>query len=281
MRRALFALAVVPLLLAGFAFAGEAEIKAAQTTIDSQLKAFLADDGAAAYSYAAPNIRELFPTADIFMGMVTNGYAPVQPIVSPHGSSDAFYIKIDKHYGASDHVTYMQFGIPAVMFITWPDMWYHSSEDTPDKQDPTQYKRAAVVGTGALAVLATGTDEIAARVLSENVGRGLSRMGEAHVKALSYLADARDPASLGQAYREAIVAVNHQTGVEKKVIESASILWTNAAAGKQKTSTFVPLIDQRATALINEVKAAYQLQATQRGAPATIPPRVRCISQPI
>jgi hypothetical protein len=78
MRRALFALAVVPLLLAGFAFAGEAEIKAAQTTIDSQLKAFLADDGAAAYSYAAPNIRELFPTADIFMGMVTNGYAPVR-----------------------------------------------------------------------------------------------------------------------------------------------------------------------------------------------------------
>ena len=40
----------------------------------------------------------------------------------------------------------MQHGIPAVMFITWPDMWYHSSQDTPDKQDPTQYKRAAVVG---------------------------------------------------------------------------------------------------------------------------------------
>ena len=73
-------------------------------------------------------------------------------------ASDAFYIKIDKHYGSSDHVTYMQHGIPAVMFITWPDMWYHSSEDTPDKQDPTQYKRAAVVGTGALAVIATGGD---------------------------------------------------------------------------------------------------------------------------
>ena len=93
-----------------------------------------------------------------------NGYAPVQPIVSPNGSSDAFYIKIDKHYGSSDHVTYMQHGIPAVMFITWPDMWYHSSQDTPDKQDPTQYKRAAVVGTGALAVLASGTDDMAARV---------------------------------------------------------------------------------------------------------------------
>ena len=53
----------------------------------------------------------------------------------------------------------MQYGIPAVMFITWPDMWYHSSQDTPDKQDSTQYKRAAVVATGALAVIATGGDE--------------------------------------------------------------------------------------------------------------------------
>ena len=53
----------------------------------------------------------------------------------------------------------MQHGIPSVMFITWPDMWYHSSQDTADKQDPTQYKRAAVVGIGAMTVLATGTDE--------------------------------------------------------------------------------------------------------------------------
>jgi hypothetical protein len=47
-----------------------------------------------------------------------NGYLPSQPIESARGSRDAFYIKIDKHYGSSDHVTYMQHGIPAVMFIT-------------------------------------------------------------------------------------------------------------------------------------------------------------------
>src|SRR5678815_2212146 len=137
------------------------------------------------------------------------GYAPVQPIVSPNGSSDAFYIKIDKHYGSSDHVTYMQHGIPAVMFITWPDMWYHSSQDTPDKQDPTQYKRAAVVGTGALAALAAGSDEMAARILNENIGRGLARMGDAHTKGLGYLADAPAGTGLLPAYKEAMVAIRH------------------------------------------------------------------------
>ena len=147
------------------------------------------------------------------------GYGASEPVESPNGSTDAFYIKIDKHYGASDHVTYMQHGIPAVMFITWPDMWYHSSQDTPDKQDPTQYKRAAAVGTGALAALASGTDEMAARILSENIGRGLARMGESHTKGLGYLADATDAATLTDGYKEARVAVLHQAEVEKGVIE--------------------------------------------------------------
>ena len=192
------------------------------------------------------------------------GYAPSQPVEAIHGSKDAFYIKIDKHYGSSDHVTYMQHGIPAVMFITWPDMWYHSSEDTPDKQDPTQYKRAGAVGLGSLAVLATGTPEMAAHVLNENLGRGLARMGEAHTKGLGYLADAGDASALAVAYKEARNAIQHQARVEKAVVRSASVMWTDEAEGKKRTAAFEPLIDQRANVLLAEVRAAYQLQAAQR-----------------
>ena len=61
MRRTLLAFAVVPFLVVSSAFAGEAEIKAAQTVIDSQLKAFQAGDGATAYSFAAPNIEADLP----------------------------------------------------------------------------------------------------------------------------------------------------------------------------------------------------------------------------
>ncbi len=65
------------ILFAGRAFAGEAEIKAAQQSIEAQLRAFQAGDRVAAYSYAAPNITRMFPTADIFMNMVETGYAPI------------------------------------------------------------------------------------------------------------------------------------------------------------------------------------------------------------
>jgi hypothetical protein len=65
-------------LVQGPAFAGDAEIKAAQSTIEAQLRAFQADDGALAYSYAAPKIKQIFPSADIFMGMVESAYQPVR-----------------------------------------------------------------------------------------------------------------------------------------------------------------------------------------------------------
>jgi hypothetical protein len=48
-------------------------------------------------------------------------------------------------------------------------------------------------------------------------------------------------------------------------------LWTDAGKGKKNAASFVPLIDQRAALLLNEVKAAYQLQAMQRGVQAAEP----------
>ncbi len=201
-----------------------------------------------------------------------NGYLPSQAVESLRGSKDAFYIKVDKHYGSSDHATYMQHGIPAVMFITWPDMWYHSSEDTPDKQDSTQYKRAAAVGLGALAALANGTDEMAARILQENLGRGLARMGESHTKGLGYLADVKSAAELNSAWREARVAIQHAAEIEKAVVRSASILYTDVEAGKKRTAAFEPMIDKRAASLLDEAAAVYQLQAAQRGLPLAAAP---------
>ena len=45
--------------------------------IENQLQAFLRDDSAAAYSFAAPGIKTLFPTEQIFMELVRRGYQPI------------------------------------------------------------------------------------------------------------------------------------------------------------------------------------------------------------
>jgi len=74
--RTLFLLVAFLLGLASPAGAGD-DVAAAQSVIRSQAEAFGRDDAAAAYSYAAPAIRNIFPRPEIFMSMVQQGYPPV------------------------------------------------------------------------------------------------------------------------------------------------------------------------------------------------------------
>lgn len=62
------------LVLPTMALADEGEAKA---VIKSQLEAFIARNDDAAYSFAAPNVRAIFPNQDVFMRMVRNGYPQV------------------------------------------------------------------------------------------------------------------------------------------------------------------------------------------------------------
>jgi hypothetical protein len=73
--RAVLMLAAVLVSFAVPAFADD--VANAQSVIRAQEEAFRRDDAAAAYSYAAPGIRQIFPQADIFMSMVQNAYTPV------------------------------------------------------------------------------------------------------------------------------------------------------------------------------------------------------------
>ena len=55
------------------------DVATAQNVVRSQEQAFSRGDAAAAYSYAAPEIHQIFPQADVFMKMVQHTYAPVYP----------------------------------------------------------------------------------------------------------------------------------------------------------------------------------------------------------
>ena len=73
------ALVLLAALLLGFAAPVRAadDVAAAQTIIRSQMEALGRDDAATAYSYAAPAIQNMFPQADIFLGMVQRTYTPI------------------------------------------------------------------------------------------------------------------------------------------------------------------------------------------------------------
>jgi len=200
-----------------------------------------------------------------------NGYGYSWPVLAPSGSTDPFYYVVEKYYGASDHQVYMSQGIPSTMFITWPDPYYHSSQDTPDKLDPTQFKRAGVVATAAMTVLATADDETAAKVTAEAVARGAERMGQAEAKGMAYLSDATDGVGLMTAYKDARASISHQANLEKAVIRTSAVLYANPAEAEKKLAAFDPLVDQRAAALLNEVKVFYNVEAQRLNVRAAEP----------
>jgi hypothetical protein len=69
-----FSLASLALVLSSRA---EDAVQTTQALIQQQIQAFLHDDANAAYSFAAPGIKALFPDKDTFFAMVKKSYAPV------------------------------------------------------------------------------------------------------------------------------------------------------------------------------------------------------------
>jgi hypothetical protein len=57
--------------------AARAQEEPIQNTIQGQIDAFLADDFARAFTFASPNIKGIFGTAENFGAMVTQGYPMV------------------------------------------------------------------------------------------------------------------------------------------------------------------------------------------------------------
>ncbi|MBE0674064.1 MAG: M28 family peptidase [Bacteroidales bacterium] len=110
---------------------------------------------------------------------VVSGSEFFRPIVAPTGSEDPFYYEIESASGGSDHMVFNDLGVmvPGIMMITWPDPFYHTSEDLADKCDPTQLKRTVFITAGsAYAIAAAGSSE-AIGIAGEVSANSLRRMG--------------------------------------------------------------------------------------------------------
>lgn len=113
------------------------------------------------------------------------GREAVLPIWSPTGSRDPFYYLVTRFSGGSDHIVFVDGGVrvPAVMFIVWPDMWYHTSGDTTDKSDSTQLKRIAFLGASSAVFLANADVAEIETMIAEVGKRSLGRIGSEISKA--------------------------------------------------------------------------------------------------
>ncbi|MFO7733427.1 MAG: M28 family peptidase, partial [Candidatus Aminicenantes bacterium] len=142
-------------------------------------------------------------------------------VVAPTGADEPFAYSIETHYGASDHEVFNDWGVgvPGVMMIAWPDTWYHTSGDTADKADPTQLKRAAIIGAAGAYTVAAADADMAARIAGETVSNGTRRLGHQLVVGLETLNRA-DTGSFAEAYKTARWTIEAAVINEKDTLDS-------------------------------------------------------------
>jgi hypothetical protein len=154
-------------------------------------------------------------------------------ILAPTGSRDPFYFLIERYSEGSDHDVFVDgsIRIPAVLMIVWPDQWYHSSGDTPDKSDATQFKRVVTISAAAGQFLASAGPAEADRMMAEISARQGGRLGDDRARAERLLL-AADAKAVHAAAKEARVLVNQGFLREKEALASARFFIRKDAGGE-------------------------------------------------
>jgi len=110
------------------------------------------------------------------------------------GSSSTFRYAVIAHTGGSDHHEFVDstIGVPCVMLLQWPDMFYHTSMDTIDKISADSLKRVGWITTVAALILANADVEEAILLANQTCSRGLARIEEAQREAVQALYEKRE-----------------------------------------------------------------------------------------
>jgi hypothetical protein len=131
----------------------------------------------------------------------------------------------------SDHDLFNSLKMGATTLTAWPDDFYHSSEDTPDKVDPTQLHRAVVMGLAAATTLAYA-DSGQARDLSRlSLAYGRKRIAQAEFMTIQSLMGASKE-GFGEADRSAANQIRHLYARERGAVGSCAVFARDASAQK-------------------------------------------------
>jgi hypothetical protein len=130
---------------------------------------------------------------------------------------------VQRYLFGSDDFTFLNVGVPAVVFSVWPDEYHHTQYDTPDKSDPTQLKRVAFIGSAAAAALTLAGPNDAIPITSNVIGRGRTRLGEDLNKGL-HLMDRATAENLQDKYKEARNVVHQGYLREHQELETIHML---------------------------------------------------------
>jgi hypothetical protein len=205
------------------------------------------------------------------------------PMWEKNGSRDAFRFYIHRATGGSDHICFNNaaVAVPGIEFFTWPDQWYHTDTDTPDKADATEMKRVAFVGAATAWASAACSDEVA-DVLAETVSQfGYRRVAERDFPKAFACLEAATAATLGAETARALNFVRFGVKREISALRSIDEIATGGAAARTAVVNRIRQWELYGQGLKAQILGYAALRAKQLGAAAPKEPkadslRVKC-----
>ena len=186
-------------------------------------------------------------------------------VLSPGGSRDPFYYTIDKFSGGSDHIVFIDGSVrvPAVMFICWPDMWYHTSGDLPDKSDSTQLKRVVSLTVASAIFLTNAGAQEAEDILNEVSSRGMQRLGEEKGRAEDLILKAESK-NLAVARKEALNILEQAVYREREALTSVGFFASNSPVFASSLKIKMDSLNGLKETWLKELENTYQLACAEK-----------------
>jgi aminopeptidase YwaD len=200
-------------------------------------------------------------------------YGFQNPIIDPSGTRDPFWYNIEKFYGSSDHQVHLDWNprIPAVQFGNWPDAVYHSSDDTPANQDPTQMKRAAFLMISIANIFATAGPTEAVAVAGTALPYAAKRIATDLGDALQLIASS-DASTLNESYKEALNLIRQAYVRERLDVRSAGSLALGDKAALAEIASLEKTLTPSEALDIQRVQQVYSGAAARLKVPVTLVP---------
>ncbi len=190
-------------------------------------------------------------------------------IRTPTGNNGPFNYRLVPFISNSDHMVFVQAGIPAMQFNHWPDNFYHSSEDRVVNSDPTQMKRVGFMGAAGFYYLATAGSAEARALAWEAASNGEKWMAEVARQSVRLLGTdgAALPAQHAAAQNKVAWAFQRGKGGVESVLSLAD---DEPAAGVVKA--LVGSLEAARAAQAAKLEAVYRGRAAAAGVKPVVPP---------
>ena len=192
-------------------------------------------------------------------------------IGSIRGSRNRMACPMIPYTTGTDHELFNNLKIGATTLGSWPDNFYHTSEDSPDKVDPTQLHRAVAIGLAAVTTLAYSDTEQAQDFARLSLIYGRRRIAGSEFSAVKSLLSATKD-DFSEANRAAENLMAHVYRRERAAISSAAMFARTAEARSdvERTTSLLSSDEAASRKKVDEVALLRAVELKAARAPRSL-----------